>query len=337
MIDRNDPLWNPAAQADDDLDQIQRALAPYGARARGLSMPTLPSPRRIRRRALPWALAAGVAILLLGAGYQYRLAWAPGSTWTVVRQEDPGSEEKSRWQPGRTLETTSSETATIEVARIGSIDLSANSTLRLVETQKGKHRVTLEQGHMRARIWAPPGYFGVHTDAGEVVDLGCDFDLWKQRGGAGRVFVRSGWISYRVGAEDILVPKGYAISFTGETAQTPLRPDASAALVAAVRALETILHSQNGGAARLDDAARGVADAARDRDAFTLLSLLTRWPALARTSLYPRLAATLGIQGDSADHQQAWERGERAAIDAWWKKLPRQPKQWWANWSDVLG
>ncbi len=337
MTDHNDPLWNPAAPADDDLDQIQRTLAPYGAGARGLSMPTLPAPRRIRRRALPWALAASVAILLLGAGYQYRLAWAPGSTWTVVRHEGPGSEEKSQLQPGRTLETRSNETATIAVARIGSIELSPDSTLRLVETEKGKHRVALEQGHMRARIWAPPGYFGVHTDAGEVVDLGCDFDVWKRHDGSGRIFVRSGWISYRVGAEDILVPKGYALSFVGETAQTPLRPDASAAMVTAVRALETALQSDPGTSAKLGDVARRVADAARDQDAFTLLSLLTRWPALARTTLYPRLAAALGAQGDSADHRQAWERGERAAIDAWWAKLPRQPKQWWANWSDVIG
>lgn len=337
MIDLNDPLWNPNAPADDDLDQIQRTLAPYGARARGLSMPRLPAQRRIRRQALPWALAATVAILLLGAGYQYRLGWAPGSTWTVVRHEGPGSEEKSQWQLGRTLETTSNETATIAVARIGSIALSPDSTLRLVETEKGKHRVALEQGHMRARIWAPPGYFGVQTDVGEVVDLGCDFDVWKHHDGSGRVFVRSGWVSYRVGTQDVLVPKGYALNFANEIAQTPLRPNAPAALVAAVRALETAALTEDIRSLSLDLAAQRAADASRDEDAFTLLSLLTRWPALARTALYPRLSTALGADGGNVAHRQAWELGDHHAIDIWWQKLPRQPKQWWSQWRDAFG
>jgi hypothetical protein len=337
MTNPNDPLWNPDAPADEELDRIQLALAPYGARARGLVMPIIPVHRRPLRRALPWAMAAGIALLLLGAGYQYRLAWAPGSTWSVVRYESSGSKEKTQLQLGHRLETSTHEMATITVARIGSIALSPDSIMRLVETKTGKHRVALEQGHMRARIWAPPDYFGVRTDAGEVVDLGCDFDLWKERNGSGRVFVRSGWISYRVGNEDILVPKGYALSFVNQKAGTPLRPDAPASLRTAVHALETALSSKTVRSVELYDATERVADAARDQDAFTLLSLLTRWPSLARTPLYPRLATALRVQGDSTDHRSAWEEGDLEAIDMWWDKLPRQPKQWWTHWRDVLG
>jgi len=300
-------------------------------------MPAVSTPRRLRRQAVPWALAAGIAILLLGAGYQYRLAWVPGDTWSVVHHEGRGEEQRSQLRPGRTLETASNETARIAVARIGSIVLSPDSTLRLVETEKGKHRVALEQGHIRARIWAPPGYFGVRAGSAEVVDLGCDFDLWKHHDGSGRVFVRSGWVSYRVGTEDILVPEGYELSFSDGMAGTPLRPDAPEAFSSAVRELEAALLSANLRSGRLEDAAQRVVDATRDEDAFTLLSLLTRWPALARTGLYPRLSAALGVQGDSTDHRRAWEVGDLVAIDAWWDTLPRQPKQWWANWRDALG
>jgi len=282
-------------------------------------------------------MAAGIAILLLGAGYQYRLAWAPGDTWSVVRHEGRGEKQRSQLRPGRALETASNETAKIAVARIGNIALSPDSTLRLVETEKGKHRVALEQGHLRARIWAPPGYFGVRAGSAEVVDLGCDFDLWKHHDGSGRVFVRSGWVSYRVGTEDILVPEGYALSFSDGMAQTPLRPDAPEAFASAVRELERATGSGDAEGKAVELAAQRVASTARDRDAFTLLSLLSRQPRLARTALYPRLGTALGVQGDSTDHRRAWEVGDREAIDAWWDTLPRQPKQWWANWRDVLG
>ena len=44
MIDNDDPLWNPAAQADEDLARIQNLLGRYGVRARDLSAPrSLPS------------------------------------------------------------------------------------------------------------------------------------------------------------------------------------------------------------------------------------------------------------------------------------------------------
>jgi hypothetical protein len=41
MIDNDDPLWNPAAQADEDLARIQNLLGRYGVRARDLSAPRM--------------------------------------------------------------------------------------------------------------------------------------------------------------------------------------------------------------------------------------------------------------------------------------------------------
>lgn len=332
MTEHDDPLWNPEAPADDDLARIQRLLGRYGVRARELPLPAIDVHRG--PRALPWVLAAGIALALLGGGYKYRLAWTPGSTWSVLLSEGHEVEKETRLAPGQSLSTARKESATIAVARIGRITLSPDSSLRLVETETGKHRVALEHGHMRARIWAPPGYFAVRADLGEVVDLGCDFDLWKDRNGSGRVFVRHGWVSYRIGTEDILVPGGYALSFADGQAQTPLRTDAPAGFVRAVHALEAAISSKSPG---IDEAAQRVAETARDKDAFTLLSMLTRWPSLARTMLYPRLGEALGVREDSAGHRRAWEAGDQHAINAWWEKIPRQPKQWWTNWKDAVG
>ncbi len=337
MID-DDPLWNPDATPDEDLARIQRLLAPYGARARGMKMPSASRVRRRRVRALPWASAAAAALMLLGAGHKHRLAWLPESSWTVVRNESLASEDrKMRLRPGQSLETMANDSATIAVARIGRIALSPNSRLRLVETETGRHRVALEQGHMRARIWAPPGYFGVRAGAAEIVDLGCDFDLWKRQDGSGRVFVRSGWVSYRVGTDDILVPQQFNLSFSAATAQTPTRSDAPAAFTNAIEALERAIANEGGGSVSAKLAAELVADAAREQDAFSLLSLLSRWPVLANTALYPRLGAALGVPAIDSAHRQAWEAGDQEAINSWWKKIPRPPKHWWANWADALG
>ncbi len=337
MNEHSDPLWNPQASADDDLARIQRLLAPYGVRARGLEMPETPRIQRRRSSAMPWAIAAAVALLLLGAGYQYRLAWTPGRSWVAVRHAPSASDGLTRLSPGQSLATASKESATITVARIGSIALSPDSRLRLVQTEAGTHRVVLEQGHMRARIWAPPGYFSVRADAAEVIDLGCDFDLWKRPDGSGRIFVRSGWVSYRAGTDDILVPEHYGLNFVGANAQTPTRSDASIAFTEAIGALERAVGTDGARSPSVQTAAAAVAHAARDVDGFSLLSLLSRSPALANTELYPRLGVALGVDAKDPIHRLAWEAGNQEAIDAWWKKMPSQPKRWWGNWLDVLG
>lgn len=338
MTEHDDPLWNPGLPADAELARLQRLLAPYGAPATAQVMPqrVLP-PRRTHRRwrHVAFAAAASLAILLSGAHY-YRLAWTADAHWTVT-QLSAGARAKTSLAPGERVVTHAGETVRIDVARIGNITLSPRSRLRLVETAGGRHSVALDQGHLRARIWAPPGYFRVGTGAAEVVDLGCDFEVWQAREGTGRVRVRSGWVSYRVGAEDILVTEGYVLEFADGVAHTPMRNDAPAALVDAVRALEARLRLEGAeDGDTIDQAAHRVAVAARDADAFTLLSLLTRWPPLARTAVYARLASAIDQPAGNATHRRAWAAGDRQAMDQWWDTLPRQPKQWWGGWKDLI-
>lgn len=336
MTPRDDALWDPALPADAELQQLQDTLACFGARARGLEtrLPALP---RTRPRAA-WlrrvAFAGVAAIVLLQAGHLYRLAWSDGTPWRVRSVDAAGVQALGTLAPERTLTTGAADSADIDVARIGRIALSPQSTLRLLETRSGRHRVELQSGHLRARIWAPPGYFAVTDRQAEVIDLGCDFDLWKRPDGSGRVLVRSGWVAYRVGAEDVLVPAGYAMHFSAEHPATPLRPQAATAFATAVQALDAALLRADAQAA--DAAAQIAADSAQDADAFTLLSLLSRHPGLAHGALYPRLAQALNATAEPG-HRAAWASGETAAVQAWWERLPTQPKRWWTHWRDALG
>jgi hypothetical protein len=333
MNDFDDPLWNPAAAGDADLRRLRTLLAPYGAAARGIGewKPQAAARARRWRRAAMGLAACLAASLVLYAGYAWRLAWSDGRPWRI----EASAATPARLAPGATLQTGAQESLTVAVARIGSLRLSPQSALRLVQTRSGQHRVALDRGHLRARIWAPPGYFGVDAGAAELVDLGCDFDVWKDADGRGRVYVRSGWVAYRLGAQEVLLPSGFAMDFDARRAWTPLRPAAAPGFVHAVRELERILEGAMDAHAA-EDAAGRVASAATDADAFTLLSLLTRHPSLARGALYPRLARALSVAADDSAHRGAWLAGDASAIEAWWQRMPTQPKHWWSNWADAL-
>lgn len=339
MSGNDDVLWNPRAGSDAELQQLEALLAPYRVQTRlpqGWTPPgtTMRPRRRLRRVARVFAAAIAASLLLVSV-HLYRLAWSEGQPWSVTR-EAGALAVSAQLAPGEQLRTGATDSLRLAVARIGSIDLSPDSALRLVETRSGRHRVDLEAGHMRARIWAPPGYFGVSDGVQEVIDLGCEFDLWKQADGSGRLQVRSGWVAYRVAAQEVLVPAGYAVRFDRQGAATPLRADADAGFEHTVLGLEHALASTDASPRAVLAAADAVAHTATDADAFTLLTLLSDHPRLAQGELYPRLARALGASDADAEHRAAWIAGRRHAVDAWWAHLPTQPKNWWAHWTDAF-
>ena len=338
MRNDHDPLWDPSLEADPELRRIERLLSIYRVQPGELTFAQKTHVRTAlsARRWLP-ALAAGILLAIsTTVWFQYRLAWHDGDAWQATTTNFTGHPASREIAPGNSLTTNGTETARITVARIGSIQLSPDSTLSLTETGAGRHRVSLKEGHMRARIWAPPGFFGVENGAAEVVDLGCDFDVWKQVDGSGRVSVRSGWVAYRIDNQEVLVPAGFEVRFNARDVTTPIRPDADPSLRRALDALERALMERGPTSADTLRASAAVAASLSDADAFTALSLLTRYPKLAATPLYPRLARALKVSVDSEIHRSEWIVGNQDAINAWWQQIPTTPKKWWANWSDVL-
>lgn len=324
-----DPLWQPDERGDDDLRRIETLLRPYRHVApshQRWHIAVRPA-RRAARSAIRLAIAC---VLLVMAGVTvwlpWRLAWSAGASWAVA------ASQADTLSVGDHLVTGEGERATVRVARIGTLDLSPNTRMTLLETRQGHHRVSLETGHLRARIWAPPGYFGVVDGAAEVVDLGCAFDLWKTADGHGRLSVSSGWIMHTAGGQETLVPEGFTLAFDETRAGIPVRPDTLDEFATAIAQLDVALSDGRPDA----KAEHQSAQLATPGDALTLLSLLTRYPSLASGPLYPRLAAMLGQPADDTHHREAWIAGNAQAINAWWDRVPRPPKQWWRNWRDVL-
>lgn len=345
MSNEPDPLWDPKLPGDQLTQALERLLKPLRSISEFKAEHTLtiqnivvPSKAKINLQSrLRWlSLAAGLLVAMLFLGHQYRLSWPENLGWASTLNDLSGAEKIGQpLQPGQQLRTEANQKSVLAVARIGTIALGPLSKLTLLETKAGRHRVVLSYGRMRAKIWAPPGYFGVLVDGTEILDLGCEFELWKLPDGTSGLQVHSGWIKASQHDQEILIPEGHRLTLDPLMVSTPVRVNASTEFLRRLHTLDALLslESANSNSAKL--ASRALADAAGPADQFTLLSLLTRFPALADSALYPKLAGFLGQSPYSEEHQRAWQAGDQIAINSWWAKLPNQPKQWWRYWADV--
>jgi hypothetical protein len=213
----------------------------------------------------------------------------------------------------------------VNVARIGTMRIDVGSRLSLRSTQGTRHRLAMEAGRVSVRVWAPPGSLAIQTPAGEVIDLGCEFDLEVDDVSA-RVSVRSGWVQLANGVEETLIPAGASGEMSGNRAPgVPVFDSANAEFREAVRRYELT-------------GAEGAVDAvvthASSRDVLTLLTLVARGGAgidriaSRAAELWP-LPADVTVSGIM--------RGDRNGLMRWRDTLPLPPvKGWLRNWRDAL-
>jgi hypothetical protein len=221
-----------------------------------------------------------------------------------------------------------SEEARIKIARIGTMSVKGDARLTLQSTGGSRHRLVLDRGSMHVRVWAPPGSVHVQTPAGEVIDLGCEFDLTVEADDAIAVSVRSGWVLIANALGETLVPAGAASGMRADRRPgVPLFLDAQSAFAAAVRAFEA---DTTGGAGYID----AIVANARARDVLTLLELVQR-----RSNGSDRFAARAAeLAPPPADVTMAdVVGGDRHAMETWRGSLPLPPpKGWLRNWRDAL-
>jgi len=333
-------LWDASGPVEPSIAALEDALRPWRADRRALPVPAVTPVRRHRSRLLAAvALAAGLVAAVAG-WHAYRLAWPAARPWAVTWLPAGGTPAAAAradevWPVGGILQTPADQAALVRIARIGQLRIEPGSRVRLATTGTGTHRLALDHGRLHARVWAPPGQFGVLTAGGVAVDLGCEFVLASDADGRGVLDVRSGWVGYQSVHDEILVPAGFVAELApGGAASSPLRPQATAAVREAVHAVDAAMRGEGDAA----PAAERLAAAAEPADAMTLLAVLTRYPGLAATALYPRLGALLGLRIVDPAHRARWIGGDRAAITAWWDALPGpRPKQWWLSWRDGFG
>lgn len=341
--DRNDDyLWDRSAPADPQVERLERLLAPYAWRdERGMPIVAKPSPRHRRTyRRIALASAAMLAIIALGIDgwYRHRLQWPAAQPWQLaavsgqVHVDGRAVDASALLAPGSELETGEDASVRLQIARIGQMMLGEDSRLSLVETRSGRHRVRLRQGSLWARVWAPPGSFGVDAHGADIRDLGCEFVLRIDAQGDGELIVQSGWVQIDGARWEILVPQGARSELhAGRAPGTPHDLGASADFVAALHEIDAL-----GRDAEPDgDAVRRLLAASRPWDAITLLSLLKRYPQLAAGPLFERLSDFM--PPDPTVTREAFHARGGVALDPWWRSLPYpRVKRWWMQWPDAF-
>jgi hypothetical protein len=326
----DDALWT-GRDADPEIAQLTQVLRPLRYRAQPLPARCYPPPPR--RSRWPLALAASVAAALIGLGsaMAWRLSWPEGAAWAgrIVPAARPAS--SIALKPGVDFTAPADAHAEFAIARLGTLRLAPGSTLRLLESRSGEHRARLVEGSLSARVWAPPGAFGVEIGATQAIDLGCVFTLSRNRDGHGELTVDSGWVLLS-GTRDTLVPAGARADIdAGRGPGTAHRQEAAPELRAALARID----AAEGAVAPAGAEVAAVLTASTDADALSLVSLLSRYPTLAEGPLLARAQAALP-QAPPVDLGRL-RAGDATALDGLWDALPYpRAKSWWLHWRDAF-
>jgi len=323
--DANDYLWDRSGAVDPVVADLEQTLSPLAFRS---AEHPLTIPARSRSRWPVFAAVAATLLVAVASGLLYwRLQWPAGRGWPMELSTGAAARLETL-AVGQTVAIDGATTASIDIARLGTMNVLSNSQVTLNATASAKHLLQLDRGSMRVRVWAPPSRVVVSTPAGDVIDLGCVFTLSVVASTA-HVAVETGWVQLENGNGEVLVPAGASTTMTaGRRPLVPIYDDATEPFRQGVRVLEGELAG---------DSAPAWQDVRRDsrpRDVPTLLMLALRLPDSRRGALLEHaaiLAPPLRLPASgvaSLDEAAVWE---------WFDSLPLPPaKAWWRNWRDVF-
>lgn len=335
---QDDYLWDKSAPADPEVARLERLLTTVawnpsvGPRRTPFSSIGRPRPRR--RPQTRWIVATALAAcaLVVAGWLQFRLTWPTDAAWPILTsggQVDWSDDPTAGWQVGEQLKTGPDGAVRLQVARIGELNIRPDSTLRLIETRSGRHRVQVLEGEVQARIWAPPQQFGMDLPGVALWDLGCVFTVRTAADGQGQLSVQSGWIQLEDAAGEVLVPEGARVFLAANGKPgTPHHADASPAFLDALRRIDAASENIRPDSPLLQQ----LAAEARLQDAISLVTLLQHQPQWVDSPIFARLGDLLPHSGVT---REAVLQQDPRALEGWWDALPYpRVKQWWWQWRD---
>jgi len=338
-----DYLWDSGGEPDVEIVRLETLLgtlrhgAPLAAlpsRAPAADAPDGTSWRVRAARGLRVASAAAAALVLLAACglawvalIQPRIGWAVESLAGTPRVADEIVQGSARLAVGRWLTTDGRSRARLAAGHIGVVDVEPNTRVQLVESRAREHRMSLAEGTIHARIWAPPKFFFVNTPSAVAIDLGCAYTLEVRPDGAGFLRVTHGWVGFEHAGREAFIPEGaMCATRPGIGPGTPRYEDAPAGFGGALEVLDFGDPDDPRRKAALD----AVLADARPRDALTLWHLLQRGAADERLRVHDRMAVL--APPPAGVTRAAVLAGDRRAIDAWWNSLGLDSTTWWRLW-----
>ena len=158
-----------------------------------------------------------------------------------------------------------------------------NTSLKLTQSGRSGHRVSLERGKLHAVIWARPKLFFVDTPSAVTVDLGCAYSLEVDNEGNTVVHVTHGLVSIESRGRDSYILAGAVCVARKDLGPgTPYYGDASPALIQALDDFDVN--------ARTEALATVLAEA-RKKDVLTLWHLIPKTTGTQRAAIIDRMAA----------------------------------------------
>jgi len=301
----NDYLWDGSGEPNADVQRFEQLLGRYRSAA-----PTPDFRRVVVMQPRPrWPLAVAAAVIIFAIIGVVRF-YTPPNGWRAVSSSGIATVPHSILRAGDVVQTGAQGSVHLQSPAVGVIDLGANTTLRLVENRRNRHRLTLTAGTIHAKTTSVPGVFVIDMPRGRAIDLGCEYTLTVAPGGGGELHVTSGWVDLTQTYLQSLVPQGASATFspTGELS-VPVFDDAAPAFRAAVRNFE-----------RSHDLAT-IVGLARRRDALTLLNLFRLATPDERVILYDRLNQLVPAPGSiTRESVRYWYP---TTTEAWWRDVLR--------------
>ncbi len=305
--------------------EIEAQLASPPPSRRSLRADRAPQPkaRRVEGRRRRWAVL-GVLLLLVGVG-AWMFAQRAGVGWEVAvlegapRVGDRLLDAAGRLRVGQWIETDDASRATLDVGAIGSVEVLPGSRVQLLAARATDHRLSLDEGSLHARIWAPPRLFFVETPSALAIDLGCEYTLKVNEEGESLLHVLSGFVELEHAGRASVVPEGaLALARPGHGPGVPFAEDASDAFR---RALPR--YDFEGEAAALNV----LLAEARPEDVISLFPLMRRADGAAKGRLFDRIAALTPLP-DGVTREGALQN-DPAMLEIWEEHLGLDANGWW--------
>src|SRR6266852_4555732 len=332
---KDDYLWDGSGEPDPQVQKLETVLGRYRHNQPARAFDQVAEIRPVKR---PWRflnlrlsvqLGAVAACLIVSVALYFYLRPLTvddrGPSWEVARLAGApriglkavgANAGTGKLSVGQTLVTDSSSRANITLNETGTIDVEAGSRIRVVQSGRGRKRLSLERGTIHATIWAPPGEFVVDTPSAVAVDLGCVYTLQVDDSGAGLLRTTLGWVGFKLNGHESLIPAGAVCATRPKVGPgTPYFEDASASFRDALSRFDfesTTPAERNAllGILLVD---------ARKNDALTLWHLLSRVSDADRPGVYDHLASL--APPPAGVSREGILRLDRPMLDAWWRSF----------------
>lgn len=199
----NEYLWQKRGSPDPDVAKLERLLGRYRLGDARWTSAEVPAPARGRllRFRIALAIAAGIVAVAL-------IFWALGGRRTSGYRV-MGIEGRDLVRAGEEFSTDSAGSARLEIGWLGHVDVAPNSRVAVEDCGRDAHRLFLERGSVKAKIWAQPRLFQIGTPAGNSIDLGCAYELDVADDGDSRLRVTTGQVAFEFQGREIYVPAGW--------------------------------------------------------------------------------------------------------------------------------